>query len=52
MAKKIKFPYDYKSYCLQRVNGHATFTGKPSKKLLAAINKMAELALKNIKPKQ
>lgn len=51
MPKKIKFPYSYNSYRLQRVNGHATFTGKPSKKLLDAVNKMAELAAKNLTKK-
>lgn len=49
--KKEKFPYDYKSYSLTSVNGSATFIGKPSRKLLQAVNKLAELAYKEIKTK-
>jgi len=49
---KTKHPYNYRSVPLTSVTGSATFTGKPSKKLLKAVNKMAELALKQIKTKK
>lgn len=52
MSKKTtqgtKGPKRYSVY-LKNVQGSATFTGTPSKKLLDAVNKMAELAYTQIK---
>lgn len=50
--KKVKFPYDYHSVALTSVpNGAATFTGKPTKEDIEAVNAMAALAFKTIKKK-
>jgi hypothetical protein len=52
MSKKVKFPYDYKTVPLTSVKGSATFIGKPSPELLEVVNKMAEIAFKNLEKKK
>lgn len=52
MEQKIKHPYNYRSVALTSVKGSATFTGKPSKKQLEAVNLLAELAMKELENKK
>lgn len=48
-GKEEEYPYNYLSIALTSVKGSATFTGKPSKEMLEAVNKMAELAFNKLK---
>ena len=48
---KSKHPYNYKTVFLTSVKGSATFTKKPSKELLEAVNQMAKLAFEKLKNK-
>jgi hypothetical protein len=49
MKKKAKFPYGYKTIPLRSGNGYATITGKSSKELIDAVNRVAELAVTKTK---
>lgn len=49
MKKKAKFPYGYKTIPLRSGNGYATITGKSSKELIDAVNRLVELAAVKIK---
>lgn len=44
-----EFPYDYRTIALSTVRGSATFIGEPSPELVEAVNRMAKIALNQIK---